>query len=55
VKDIISAIGDLKDPLKDLGQVTGAAGSAWGLYKNIEGLTSRELNPHHVLGLAVIV
>ncbi|MFH1059110.1 MAG: hypothetical protein V1797_10610, partial [Pseudomonadota bacterium] len=51
-KEIVDAIGDLKDPLKDIGQVTGAASSAWGLYKNIEGLASGEFNVKDVLGVA---
>jgi len=40
MQDIVGAIGELKDPLDSVSQVTGAAGSAWGRYKSIEGLAS---------------
>jgi len=40
VQDIVGAIGELKDPLDSVSQAAGAAGSAWGLYKNMEGLAS---------------
>jgi hypothetical protein len=52
VKEITKAIGDLKDPLDTVADVTGGAVAGWGLYQNIAGLASGDVTAQNVLGVA---
>jgi|GEM_PF-5999291 len=52
VQDVVGSLAGYDKALKNVSNVTGGALAGWGLYQNIEGLSSGDFNIKDVLGVA---